>query len=173
MKMCIVAVLLSVSLLVVGCGNGQSTSTAELEAYVDEAFPVFERHAVTTETTNEANRAFFAAYYSGNQAETVRTLTAYRDTLAWALNRVDSELLDFKQLSPPPDGRTLHNLVIDGFQKEQYGLTKALSYYSSVLNYGFGDGAELNESNDLLMEAQDIWQQATSELQDLQDKIEK
>jgi len=128
------------------------------------------RHTETTETTNQANRAFLKAIASGNQAEVLKALTTYVDTLDWALNRVDSELQDFKRLTPPPEARTFHSLMVDGLTKEQHGLTNLLSYYSSVLRYGVGDGKVLDAGNELLLEAQKIWLQAQYELQDLLQK---
>lgn len=165
----LVIILMLTSGLVIGCGQKQSS--AELQAYVEEALPIMKRHTETTETTNQANRASLKAFASGSQKEVLKALTAYRDTLDGALNRVDSELLDFKKLIPPPEVRTFHSLMIEGLTKEQAGLTKQLSYYSSVLRYGFGDDKELDEGNALLLEAQRLWLQAQYELQDLIRKV--
>jgi hypothetical protein len=145
-------------------------STAELERYTQQASPIMKRHTDTTETTNQANRAFLKVVASGNQKEVLKALTTYVDTLDWALSRVDSELLDFKKLIPPPEARTFHSLMIEGLTKEQDGLANTLSYYSSVLRYGFGDSEALNRGNDQLLEAQKIWLQVQYELQDLLQK---
>jgi hypothetical protein len=129
-----------------------------------------ERHAETTETTNQANRTFLKVYGSGSQTEVLKALDSYRDTLEWALSRVDTELADFKALTPPSQTTDLHNLMIDGLLKEQAGLTKQVSYYSSVLRYGFGNDKELDDGNKLLFDAQRIWLQAKSEMQELTTK---
>ena len=165
----LVIILMLTSGLVIGCGQKQSS--AELQAYVEEALPIMKQHTETTETTNQANWAFLKAFASGSQKEVLNALTAYRDTLDWALNRVDNELLDYKKLMPPPEARELHSLMIDGLLKEQAGLTKQLSYYSSVLRYGFGDDKELDDGNELLFEANKIWLQAQYEFQDLLEKV--
>jgi hypothetical protein len=151
--------------LLVGCVQKQSV--AELDTYINQAVPVLKQHAETTETTNKANRTLLTALSLGNDAETLEALTSYKETLLWALNRVDSELSSFKKLIPPNEARTFHSLMLDGLVKEQYGLTKQLAYYSSVINYGSGDATELNDGNDLLLEAQKIWLQASYELQSL------
>jgi len=153
------------ALLVAGCS--QKPSTAELQTYIEQALPIMERHTETTETTNQANRAFLRAYSSGSQKEIIETLVSYKDTLEWALNRVDLELLDFKALTPPPQAMNVNSLMIDGLLKEQAGLTKQLSYYSSVLRYGFGNDKELDDGNKLLFDAQRIWVRAKNEIQDL------
>ena len=165
----IVAILVLASELVVGCGQKQSST--ELRSYIEQALPIMERHTETTEATNQANRAFLEALGSGSQKELLKVLTIYRDTLEWALIRVDSELLDFKALTPPPQTRDLHTLIIDGLLKEQAGLTKLLSYYSSVLRYGFGDDKELDDGNRLLLDAQKTWLGAKYEMQDLIQKM--
>ena len=174
MKQYLIPILLGIlvlaSGLVVGCGQKQST--AELEAYLNEASPIMQRHVETTETTNRANRAFLGAVSSGDEAEVIKTLVIYVDTLEWALNRVDSELLDFKKLIPPPEARTFHSLMIDGLMKEQAALGDTLAYYSSVLLYGFGDDKALDNANTLMFEASNIWLQAQYELQDLMQKLE-
>ncbi|MDP2731417.1 MAG: hypothetical protein Q8O55_13210 [Dehalococcoidales bacterium] len=161
----------------VGCGfirvTPEKQSVTELKSYIDDALPIMKRHAETTETTNQANRAFLRAFAAGNQKEIVKALTAYRDTLEWAVNRVDSTLLDFKKLVPPSEVRTYHSLMIEALTKEQYGLTKQLSYYSSVLRYGFGDDKELDDGNELLLEAQKVWLQAQYEFSDLLEKAGK
>ena len=132
---------------------------------------VRKRHTEKTDTGNRANRAFSREYASGERKELLKALTAYKDRLEWAVNRVDSTLLDFKKLVPPSEVRTYHNLMIEGLTKEQYGLTKQLSYYSSVLLYGYGTDKELDDGNALLLEAQKIWLQAQYELQDLLEKV--
>lgn len=165
----ILIILVLASGLVIGCGQKQSS--AELQAYIEEALPIMKRHTEITETTNQANRAFLKAFASGSQKEVLKALTAYRDTLNEALNHVDSELLEFKKLIPPPEVRTFHSLMIEGLTKEQAGLTKQLSYYSSVLRYGFGDDKELEDGNELLFEANKIWLQAQYEFQDLLEKV--
>ena len=167
----ILATILMVTLgLWVGCGQKQST--VELKAYLNEASPIMQRHVETTETGNQANRTFLAAVSSGNQAEVIKALTNYVDTLDWVLGRTDSVLLDFKKLTPPPEARTFHSLMIEGLIKEQAGLGDMLSYYSSVLRYGFCDDKTLNNANTLMLEAQKIWLQAQYELQDLMEKLE-
>ena len=175
----ILAILVIASVTIPGCALGfrvredSSTPkqpTAELKSYTQQASPIMKRHTETTETGNQANRAFLKAIASGNQAEVLEALTTYVDTLDWALNRVDSELQDFKRLTPPSEARTFHSLMIEGLTKEQHGLTNLLSYYSSVLRYGIGDGKVLDEGNELLLNAQKIWLQAQYELQDLLQK---
>ena len=171
----ILIILVLASGMVAGCTcvriTSQKQSTAELEDYLAKASPIMKRHAETTETGNEANRAFLKVFASGNQKEVLETLTTYKDTLDWALSRVDSELLDFKKLIPPPEARTFHSLMIEGLTKEQDGLANTLFYYSSVLRYGFGDSEALNRGNDQLLEAQRIWLQVQYELQDLLQKV--
>jgi len=159
------AILMLALGLLVGCVQKQSV--AELDTYINQAVPVLKQHAETTETTNMANRAFLTALSSGNMAKTSEALTSYKETLLWAVNRVDAELSSFKKLLPPNEARTFHSLILDGLTKEQYGLTKQLSYYSSVINYGSGDAAELNDGNALMLEAQKTWSQAMYELQSL------
>ena len=153
--------------------SGDQMVTTPLLSYIEGALPIMERHAETTETANQANRAFLTAFASGNQDELIKAFTTYVNILDWALNRVDSELLDFKNLIPPPEVRTLHNMMIEGLTKEQAGLTKHLSYYSSVLHYGSGNDKELDDDNRLLLEAQEIWLQAQYEFQDLSQKSEQ
>ena len=161
----ILAILVLASGLLPGCVRKRSV--AELDTYMNQAMPILEQHAETTETTNMANRAFLTALSSGNMAKTSEALTSYKETLLWAVNRVDAELSSFKKLLPPNEARTFHSLILDGLTKEQYGLTKQLSYYSSVINYGSGDAAELNDGNALMLEAQKTWSQAMYELQSL------
>ncbi len=172
----IITILVLTSSLLVGCGSIRVTPEKqpvdELKSYVNDASPIMKRHVEATETTNQANRAFLKAYASGDQKELLKALTTYRDTLEWAVNTVDSTLLDFKKLLPPSEVRTYHSLMIEALTKEQYGLTKQLSYYSSVLLYGFGDDKELDDGNALLLEAQKIWLQAQYEFQDLLEKAE-
>ena len=165
----LVAILALASGLWVGCGQKQST--AELKAYLNKASPIMQRHVETTETANQENRTFVAAVSSGNQVKVLKALTKYVDTLDWALGRTDSVLLDFKKLTPPPEARTFHSLMIESLIKEQAGLGDMLSYYSSVLRYGFGDDEALNNANTLMLEAQKIWLQAQYELQDLMQKL--
>ncbi len=173
----IIVILVLILVAVTGCALGfrirEDKSTTELEDYLAKASPIMQRHAETTETGNEANRAFLKVFASGNIEEVLNALTAYRDTLDWALNRVDSELLDFKKLIPPEEARTFHSLMIEGLLKEQAGLTKQLSYYSAVLRYGFGNDKELDDGNALLAEAQKIWLQSQYELRDLLQKIKR
>ncbi len=173
----IMIILVLASGVMAGCGfirvTPEKQSVAELQSYVNEALPFMKQHAETTDIGNQANRAFLKAYASGNQKELLKALTAYRDTLEWAVNRVDSTLLDFKKLVPPVEVRTYHSLMIEALTKEQYGLTKQLSYYSSVLLYGFGNDKELDDGNALLLEAQKIWLQAQYEFQDLLEKVEQ
>lgn len=145
----------------------QKQSNAELDSYFHEASLIMDRHVVTTETTNEANRAAFEVYIHGDAVEVIEAYTDYRETLAWALNRTDSELLDFRKLVPPLKARGFHDLMVEGLTKEQAGLTKVLSYYSSVLRYGFGDNGELNDGNALLSEGSEIWLQVQYELREL------
>ncbi len=164
------AILVLTSWLWVGCGQKQST--AELKVYLNEASPIMQRHVETTETTNQANRAFVAAISSGNQAEVIEGLTNYVDTLDLALGRTDSVLLNFKKLTPPPEARTFHSLMIESLIKEQAGLGDMLSYYSSVLRYGSGNDKALNNANTLMLETQKIGLQAQYELQDLMQKLE-
>jgi len=166
----LVATLVLSSGLWVGCAQKQST--VELKAYLNKASPIMQRHTETTETTNQANRACLTAVSSGNQVEVLKAVTTYKDTLEWALKRVDSELLDFKKLIPPAEARAFHSLMIDGLTKEQAGLGDMLSYYSSVLRYGFGDDTALDNANTLMLEAQQIWLQAQYELQDLMQNLE-
>ena len=156
--------------LVIGCGQKQSS--AELQAYVEEALPIMKRHTETTETTNQANRAFLEAYASGDLQKITEALTDYKNTLEWAVNRVDSTLLDFKKLIPPAEARAFHSLMIDGLTKEQAALGDTLAYYSSVLLYGFGDDKAIDNANTLMLEAQQIWLQAQYELQDLMQNLE-
>ena len=178
MKRYLMAVLLAAVVLASGVFIGctcvritpQKQPYAELQSYCQEALPFMKRHAETTDTTNEANRAFLTAYASGDQKELLKALAAYRDTLEWALNRVDQELLDYRKLMPPPEARQLHSLMIEGLLKEQAGLTKVLSYYSSVLLYGFANDSELDDGNALLLEAQNTWLQAQYEFRDLLEK---
>ena len=171
----IIVVLVLTSMLVVGCGFTRVTpekqSVEELKSYVNDALPIMKRHTETTETTNQANRAFLEAYAYGDLQKITGALTDYKNTLEWAINRVDSTLLDFKKLLPPSEVRTYHSLMIEGLTKEQSGLTKQLSYYSSVLLYGFGDDKVLDDGNELLLDAQKIWLQAQYEFQDLLEKI--
>ncbi len=164
------AILVLTSGMVVGCA--QKRSTAKLETYLEESLPIIKRHVETTEIGNQANRTFLAAVSSGNQVKVIKELTNYVDTLDWALGRTDSVLLDFKKLTPPPEARTFHSLVIESLIKEQAGLGDMLSYYSSVLRYGFGDDKALDNANTLMLEAQKIWLQSQYELQDLMQKPE-
>ena len=170
----ILIILVLASGLATGCTcvriAPKKQANLELESYYQEALPFMKRHDETTEKTNQANRAFLEAYSSGNQKELLKALTAYRDRLEWAVNRVDSTLLDFKKLIPPAEVRTDHSLMIEALTKEQYGLTKQLSYYSSVLLQGFGDDKELDDGNELLLEAQKIWLQAQYKFQDILEK---
>ncbi len=166
----LVAILVLTSGLWVGCGQKQSV--AELRSYVDDALPIIKRHVETTETTNQANRTFVAAVSSGNQVEVIKALTNYVDTLDWALGRTDSVLLDFKKLIPPPEARTYHSLTIESLIKEQAGLGNMLSYYSSVLRYGFGDDEILDRANKQFLESQKLNLEAQYELQDLMQKLE-
>lgn len=145
----------------------------ELEIYVEKAAPIMKRHVETTETTNKVNRAFLSAVSYGNQAEMIKVLTNYVDTLKWALDRTDSVLVDSKKLMPPSEARTFHSLMVETLLKEQAGLTKQLSYYSSVLRYGFGNDKELDDGNALFLEAQMIWLKTQYELQDLLRKISR
>ena len=168
-------ILVLASVVLMACGHKSEApasptpeqTTAQLKSYCQEALPLMKQHSETTDTGNQANRAFLEAYASGNRKEILKALTDYRDTLEWAVSRVDSTLLDFKKLVPPPEVRTCHSLMIEALTKEQYGLTKQLSYYSSVLLQGFGDDKELDDGNELLLEAQKIWLQAQYEFQDL------
>lgn len=164
------AILVLASGLVMGCGQKQSV--AELKVYLDEASPIMRRHVETTETSNQVNRAFILAVSSGNQVEVIKALTNYVDTLDWALGRTDSVLLGFKKLTPSREARAFHSLMIESLIKEQAGLGDMLSYYSSVLRYGFGDDKALDNANTLMLEAQKIWLQAQYELQDLRQKLE-
>lgn len=172
----ILAILVLALVVLVACGHKneapasptpEQVGARQLKSYSEEAVPFMKQHTETTDTCNEANRAFLRAYASGNQKELLKALTAYRDTLEWAVNRVDSTLLDFKKLVPPSEVRTYHSLMIDALIKEQYGLTKQVSYYSSVLRYGSGNDKELDDGNALLLEAHNIWLQAQYEFQDL------
>ncbi len=172
MKRYLIPILIILGLasgVVVGCGEKRSST--ELQSYVEQASPIMERHTETTEETNQANRALLETLGSGSQEEILKALTTYKNMLAWALTRVDSELLDFKKLVPPPEVRPFHSLMVEGLTKEQAGLTKQLSYYSSVLRYGFGDDKELDDGNALLLDAQELWLQAQYELQDLIRKV--
>ncbi len=175
----ILIALVLASVVLVACGQKREAPASptpeqvrarQLKSYVEEALPFMKQHTETTDTGNQANRAFLRAYASGNQKELLKALTAYRDTLEWAVNRVDSTLLDFKKLVPPSEVRTCHSLMIEALIKEQAGLTKQLSYYSSVLRYGSGNDKELDDGNELLMEAQRIWLQAQYEFQDILEK---
>ena len=87
----ILAILVLASGIVTSCGfirttpQKQSTDeVAELKSYTQEASPIMKRHTETTETGNQANRAFLKVVTSGNQAEVLKALTTYRDTLDWA-----------------------------------------------------------------------------------------
>ncbi len=175
----IMIILLLASGALVSCGQkseAPASSTPEqvrarqVKSYVEEALPFMKQHAETTNTGNQANRAFLEAYASGDLQKITKALTDYKNTLEWAVNRVDSTLLDFKKLLPPSEVRTYHSLMIEGLTKEQYGLTKQLSYYSSVLLYGFGNDKELDDGNELLLDAQKIWVQAQYEFLDLLEK---
>jgi hypothetical protein len=175
----IIIVLVLASAVLVACGHKseapasptpEQVGARQLKSYGEEALPFMRLHTETTDTCNEANRAFLRAYTSGNQEELLKALTAYRDTLEWAVYRVDSTLLDFKKLMPPSEVRTYHSLMIEALTKEQYGLTKQVSYYSSVLRYGSGNDKELDDGNALLLEAQNIWLQAQYEFQDFLEK---
>ena len=162
-------ILVLTSGLAISCGQKQST--AELEAYFEESLPLMKQHVETTETGNKANRAFITAFSSGNEAEVIKALITYVDTLEWALGRTDSVLLDFKKLTLPPEARTYHSLTIESLIKEQAGLGNMLSYYSSVLHYGFGDDEILDRANQQFLEAQKLNLEAQYELQDLMQKI--
>ena len=162
------AIMVLTSGLALSCSQKQST--AELEAYLEESLPIVKRHVETTETSNQANRAFVRAVSSRHEAEVIKTLTTYVDTLEWALGRTDSVLLDFKKLRPPPEVRTYHGLMIESLIKEQAALGDMLSYYSSVLRYGFGDDKILDRANEQFLEAQKLNLQAQYELQDLMEK---
>ncbi len=162
-------ILVLTSGLAISCGQKQST--AELEAYFEESRPLMKQHVETTENTNQANRAFLTAVSSGNEMEVIKALTTYVDTLEWALSRTDSVLLNFKKLTPPPEARTYHSLTIESLIKEQAGLGNMLSYYSSVLHYGFGDDEILDRANQQFLEAQKLNLEAQYELQDLMEKI--
>ena len=174
MKRYLIPILMATLVLSSGltAGCGQKQSTAELKVYLNEASPIMQRHVETTETTNRANRAFLTIVSSGNQVELIKALANYVDTLDWALDRTDSVLLDFKKFTPPPEARTFHSLMIESLIKEQAGLGDMLSYYSSVLRYGFGDDKALDNANTLMLEAKKIWLQAQYELQDLMQKLE-
>lgn len=156
----------------VGTGSLYPSPSGD-KSYLEKVTPIMRRHAETTETSNKANRAFIEAVASSNEAEVIKALTNYKETLSWALSRVDSELADFKKLIPPPEARRFHSLVIDILIKEQDGLANLLSYYSAVLRYGSGDSAALNRGNNQLLEAQRLWQQAMYELADLQQKFQR
>ena len=175
----ILVVLMLASSVLVACGQRsevpafptpEQVIATQLKSYCQEALPIMKRHDETTEKTNQANRAFLKAYATGDLQKILETLTDYKDTLEWAVNRVDSTLQDFKKLIPAPEVRTYHSLMIEALTKEQYGLTKQLSYYSSVLLQGFGDDKELDDGNALLLEAQKIWLQAQYEFQDILEK---
>ena len=154
--------------LALSCGQDQTTQ--ELESYCQDALPIMEQHTETTDTTNQANRALLYAYAYGSMEQMYEALTIYKDTLVWALNRVDSTLLDFKKLTSPSEVREFHSLMIEGLTKEQAGLTKLLSYYTSVLRYGYGYDKELDDGNRLLGQATNIWTQATYEFEDILEK---
>jgi len=168
--------LVLASVVLVACGHKSEAPASptpehieatQLKSYCQEALPIMKQHDETTEKTNQANRAFLKAYATGDLKKTIEELTNYKNTLEWAVNYVDSTLLGFKKLTPPPEVRTYHSLMMEALTKEQYGLTKQLSYYSSVLLQGFGDDKELDDGNELLLEAQKIWLQAQYEFQDL------
>lgn len=173
----LVAILALASVLVTGCGDTTSPpaeqSNAKLEAYLEKVLPIVTRHVETTETTNQANRAFVKAASSGTEVEMLEALLAYKETLDWALNRADSELADFKKLKPPPEAQTYHSLMIEALVKEQGALGDTLSYYSSVLRYGLGNDEALTRANNDFLEAQKIYLQAQYELQNLMQKVEQ
>lgn len=174
----IMVVLILVLVLLVACTGtirvspAEEQSTQELEAYLESSSPILKQHVETTETTNQANRAFVTAVSSRSESEILETLRDYVDTLAWGLKRTDSDLLDYKKLTPPPEARTYHSLMIEILIKEQTALGDTLSYYSSVLRYGTGDAITLDRANQLFLEAQKLNLQAQYELRDLLERLE-
>lgn len=84
-------------------------------------------------------------------------LTSGVDTLDWALNRIDSEILDYKRLNPPSEVRTYHGLMVETWLKEQAIYTHMSSNYISLLSYGHADDKALDRLKRLSEERQILW----------------
>lgn len=100
-------------------------------------------------------------------------LTSGVDTLDWALERMDSEIFDYKRLSPPPEARTYHGLTVEILLKERAIYNDFRSYYRSLLSYGYGDDEALDRAKKQSVERQRLWLLAQYELDDLIQRIEQ
>ncbi len=98
-------------------------------------------------------------------------LTLGVDTLDGALERMDSEILDYKRLKPPPEARTYHGLIVEILLKEQAIYTQIHSNYSSLLSYGYADDKALDRVKKLSEERERLWLLAQYELDDLIQRI--
>ena len=99
-------------------------------------------------------------------------LTSGVNTLEWALDQVDSEIVDCGKLAPPPEAQNFHDLVVSYLEKERAAWEKLLSYNSSILSEGYGDETELNSANMVSLEARLIWLEARLELEELDPTLE-
>jgi hypothetical protein len=85
------------------------------------------------------------------------------DTLDWALERVDSEILNYEKRSPPPEAKTYHRLMREVLLKERKAYNEYRSYYNSFLQHGKGDIEALTKASEYSMESVRLKSIATDE----------
>ncbi len=100
-------------------------------------------------------------------------LTSGVDTLDWALEQIDSEIVDYKRLNPPPEARVYHGLTVEILLKEQAIYNDIRSHYRSLLSYGYGDDEALDRVKKLSEEVSRLHLLVQYEWDDLIQRIEQ
>ncbi|MBN2074781.1 MAG: hypothetical protein JW762_04445 [Dehalococcoidales bacterium] len=93
------------------------------------------------------------------------------ETLEWALERVDAEILDYKQLNPPPEAITYRGLIIEVLLKQRKAYEELLTYYNSFLQDGKGDIKALARADEYREESQRFLSLAIHELSQLLEEV--
>lgn len=98
-------------------------------------------------------------------------LTTTVNTLEWGLRRVDSEIVDYGKLIPPPEAQHFHDLLVSYLRTERAVWDNLLSYNSSILSKGHGDEGELKWANMLSLQARILWLEASLALNELDPRL--
>jgi hypothetical protein len=100
-------------------------------------------------------------------------LTSGVNTLDWALERMKSEILDYRKLSPPTEAATYHGLTVEVLLKEQGIYNDIRSNYKSLLCYGYSDVEALDRVKKELTERERLWSLCKYEQDELFKKVGK
>lgn len=165
--------------------NGQTptpvpkTDITALKDYFNEALPIVEGHSSTMDTVYEAIEAIKAIYSQPQknpptiQALTTEGVVAFLKAkgtvdggihkMENALQKVESEIVDFGILSPPAEAMDYHNLITNCFLKDKVALSDWFYYYTSLRESGFVDEEALERANRHYEEARELQLQAERE----------